>query len=268
MVEWGGVLVVVALLIAAVVAAGIPGQVAAGVQRAVGSVLGIPGSGPTAAPGSAPTAAPGSGPAASGSPQPAGNTPGPYYLAAAAGKPGPKPQPSPGTPGPNPQPGSGQPAPNPQPGPSPQWRWPSSAGNHADQLPTGGQRPYSPPKSGRGYPVRTKGGGYVDQNGNRWEWAPPGQQHGGPHWDVQHPDGSHTNVAPDGTVIGKDNFPNKSKAPTPPPPPPPSGSSGDNTAKAVAGAAGIAAAGGVAWWLAKLASPACGPAVVVCAIVF
>lgn len=241
--EWTGVLVVVALVIAGVVAAGIPRQVAAGVQHGVRSVLGGTLSGGTRS-GNVPGGTPGSAPAASGSPQTAGTTPGPYYLAAAAGKP----------------------APNPQPGPTPQWRWPSTAGNHADQLPTGGQRPYLPPKSGRGNPVRAKGGGYVDQYGNRWEWAPPGQQHGGPHWDVQHPDGSHTNVAPDGTVIGKDNFPNKSKAPTPPPPP--SGSSDDNTAKAVAGAGAVAAAGGLAWWLGKLASPACGPAVVVCAIVF
>lgn len=249
MVEWVGVLVAVALVIAGVVAAGVAGQVAAGVQHGVTSVLG--GTGPGRIPGPAHTAG--------GPPQTAGTPTGPYYLAAAAGKPAR-----------NPQPGSGQPAPNPQPGPTPEWRWPSSAGNHADQLPTGGQRPYSPPKSGRGNPVRVKGGGYVDQYGNRWEWAPPGQQHGGPHWDVQHPDGSHTNVAPDGTVIGKDNFPNKSKPPTPPPPPPPSGSSdgNGNTAKAVAAGAGIAGAGAVAWWLGKLASPACGPAVVVCAIVF
>jgi hypothetical protein len=119
--------------------------------------------------------------------------------------------------------------------------------------------------------VRGKGGGYVDQDGNVWEWAPPGQQHGGPHWDVQHPDGSHTNVAPDGTVIGKDNFPNRPRVPTPPASPPPGSSEGspqDNTAKAVAVGAGIAGLGGLAWWLGKLASPACGPAVVVCAIVF
>ena len=33
-----------------------------------------------------------------------------------------------------------------------------------------------------------------------------------PHWDVQHPDGSHTNVDPDGNIThGDDNFPNKSR---------------------------------------------------------
>jgi hypothetical protein len=70
-----------------------------------------------------------------------------------------------------------------------------------------GGRIYIPPKSGRGQPVR-KGKGFVDAKGNVWEWARGGAQHGGPHWDVQHPDGSHTNVAPNGKVIGKDNFPN------------------------------------------------------------
>ena len=70
-----------------------------------------------------------------------------------------------------------------------------------------GGRIYIPPKSGRGQPVR-KGKGFVDAKGNVWEWARGGAQHGGPHWDVQHPDKSHTNVAPNGKVIGKDNFPN------------------------------------------------------------
>jgi hypothetical protein len=127
--------------------------------------------------------------------------------------------------------------------------------------------PYSPPKQGRGNPVRVKGGGFVDQDGNVWEWARPGQQHGGPHWDVQHPDGSHTNVAPDGTVIGKDNFPNKRRVPAPPPPPP-EGSGDGNTAKIVGGAAVVAAGAGLVWWLGKLASPLCGPAVIVCGFVF
>lgn len=82
----------------------------------------------------------------------------------------------------------------------------------ASNLPLPGQavsggRVYIPPKSGHGQPVR-KGKGFVDAKGNIWEWAPGGAQHGGPHWDVQHPDGSHTNVAPNGKVIGKDNFPN------------------------------------------------------------
>jgi hypothetical protein len=70
-----------------------------------------------------------------------------------------------------------------------------------------GGRIYIPPKWSHGKPARARGG-FVDAKGNIWEWAPGGAQHGGPHWDVQHPDGSHTNVAPNGKVIGKDNFPN------------------------------------------------------------
>jgi putative RNase toxin 37 of polymorphic toxin system/K319-like protein/Big-like domain-containing protein len=81
------------------------------------------------------------------------------------------------------------------------------------ELPVEGERPYSPPKQ-KGNPeiVPEKGGGFKDKDGNIWKWAK--DQHGGPHWDVQHPNGSHTNVGPNGNVIGgpmKDNFPNKSK---------------------------------------------------------
>lgn len=77
------------------------------------------------------------------------------------------------------------------------------------ELPTGGERRYVPPKQ-KGNPevVRSPGGkGSIDADGNEWEWAR--DQHGGPHFDVQHPDGTHTNVGPDGNVIGKDNFPNR-----------------------------------------------------------
>ncbi len=84
---------------------------------------------------------------------------------------------------------------------------------HAGDLPLNpgtavpGGRIYIPPKKGRGKPFSNpQGKGYVDDKGNIWEWAQ--DQHGGEHWDVQHPDGSHTNVAPNGKVIGKDNFPN------------------------------------------------------------
>lgn len=76
----------------------------------------------------------------------------------------------------------------------------------ANQLPTGGARPYEPPaQAGSPELVRARGGGYLDRYGNRWEWAR--DQHGGPHWDVQHPNGTHTNVYPDGMVHqGVDNF--------------------------------------------------------------
>jgi hypothetical protein len=77
----------------------------------------------------------------------------------------------------------------------------------ANHLPTGGVRPYVPPRrAGNPEIVRhPEGQGFLDENGNRWEWAR--DQHGGPHWDVQHPNGYHTNVYPDGKVHqGEDNF--------------------------------------------------------------
>jgi hypothetical protein len=75
-----------------------------------------------------------------------------------------------------------------------------------NQLPVGGTHPYEPPTyPGAGEYVPSPQGGYLDRYGNRWEWA--ADPHAGPHWDVQHPDGSHTNVYPDGVVHqGSDNF--------------------------------------------------------------
>ncbi len=75
----------------------------------------------------------------------------------------------------------------------------------ASELPTSGQRRYVP-KQQKGNPevVPYPGGGYEDVDGNIWEWAK--DQHGGPHWDVQHPKtGEHTNVDSQGKVVGKDN---------------------------------------------------------------
>jgi hypothetical protein len=73
------------------------------------------------------------------------------------------------------------------------------------QLPTQGTYPYVPPKQ-KGSPGIVKnphGPGYVDKDGNIWVWDQRG--HGGPHWDVEHPDGKHTNVYPDGEAHqGKD----------------------------------------------------------------
>ncbi len=86
----------------------------------------------------------------------------------------------------------------------------TNRGPQSDRLPSGGQRPYVPPKKAYGKPQRVRGGGFEDANGNVWKWDPSG--HAGPHWDVQHPDGSHTNVSPEGQVIGPDNFPNKAPA--------------------------------------------------------
>jgi hypothetical protein len=220
MVELAGVLVVVALIIFAVIGAGIPGTVSADLSAAVARVLGTNSSaGPhAAATGGAAT------PAAAGS-SGAGRSPGAVGAA-----------------------GSGS----------------ANRGPQSSRLPSGGQRPYVAPKKAHGKPQPVRGGGFEDANGNVWKWDPSG--HGGPHWDVEHPDGSHTNVGTDGTVIGKDNFPNKA----------PKGSgagsggsgAGDTAKKAAGGAAIIGAVGTGVWWIGKLASPACGPAAPVCALVF
>lgn len=75
-----------------------------------------------------------------------------------------------------------------------------------NQLPVEGTHPYEPPTyAGAGEFVSSPQGGYLDRFGNRWEWA--ADAHAGPHWDVQHTNGSHTNVYPDGVVHqGADNF--------------------------------------------------------------
>jgi len=163
-----------------------------------------------------------------------------------------------------PVPGAGQPA-----GPlAAAAAWTGQAAN----LPRGGTRPYVPPKSSRGQPKKVPTGGrggakgYEDADGNIWVWNPPGSPgaHGGPHWDVEHKDGSHTNVNPDGSIRGEDNFPNKPRGND-------DGSSSDNkdnTSKIVGGAAAGVGAGAIIWWGAKLLSPACGPFAPVCAIAF
>lgn len=57
---------------------------------------------------------------------------------------------------------------------------------------------FVPPKNWDSEKVRTRGGqyGYPDKKGNVWVPTNPGNAHGGSHWDVQHKDGSHTNVYP------------------------------------------------------------------------
>jgi hypothetical protein len=75
-------------------------------------------------------------------------------------------------------------------------------------LPYDGERPYVPPKNFN-RPKRIRGNGFEDIDGNRW--TNDRSRHGGPHWDVQHRDGTHTNVDFGGRVIGGavgDNFPN------------------------------------------------------------
>lgn len=257
-VELAGVLFVVAVIIAAVAGTGLAQQLSGGISRSVAAVLGgrsaaaagtAPGS-PAGGPGGvgSPVASGGGSPGAAGGGSPAapgGGSPG----AAGGGSPA-------GTPGGSP--GVAQTGGAAAPGDGSGNRGPQSS-----RLPSGGQRPYAPPKGAHGKPQRVRGGGFEDKNGNVWKWDPSG--HAGPHWDVEHPDGSHTNVAPDGTVIGKDNFPNKAPQGSG------SGDAGSGTANAVthaaSGAAILGTLGTILWWAGKVASPACGPFAPVCAIV-
>jgi hypothetical protein len=149
------------------------------------------------------------------------------------------------------------------------------AGSQASRLPRGGNYPFVPkkgqsvdnPKS-----LTRKSGRFVDSDGNEWQWDPVKGE-----WDVQHKipgskKTSHTNVGEDGEIThGEDNFPRK-----PRPKGNQSGQQGDqnggndnkgsDTAKSVAVGAGILGVGGALWWGAKVLSPACGPFVIVCAI--
>ena len=91
---------------------------------------------------------------------------------------------------------------------SPDEPWTDCQRLQARALPTGGEHPYeSPDKSGK--PIRLRGDqGFRDASRNRWVWDPKKQE-----WDVQHPDGSHTNIGEDGNVThGDDNF-NKATSP-------------------------------------------------------
>jgi len=248
-VELAGVLVIVALIVSALATTGLAGQVAGGISHSVSCILGSCSSNaPRVA--SAPPSAGGSG---QGSAAGSGGTAG-SGIAAGSG----------GTAGSGSAAGSGSTAGSGSagaPGDGATNRGPQDA-----RLPSGGDRPYVPPKGAHGKPQPVRGGGFEDAKGNKWTWDPSG--HAGPHWDVTHPDGSrsHTNVSPEGKVIGgpgKDNFPNKA--------PKGSGdggsSAGDTAKKAAGGAAIVGGAGGLAWWLGKLASPACGPAAPLCAVV-
>ncbi len=69
----------------------------------------------------------------------------------------------------------------------------------ANKLPKKGNIPYIPPKQ-KGNPpyVRAPKGGFLDKYGNIWRRDK--SKHGGEHWDVEHPDGSHTNVDDDGEI--------------------------------------------------------------------
>ncbi|HKI37581.1 MAG TPA: polymorphic toxin type 17 domain-containing protein [Gemmataceae bacterium] len=77
-------------------------------------------------------------------------------------------------------------------------------------LPRGGRHPYVPPLRGNWlkHPPRGPQRGYLDDAGNEWVPHPhPSGREEDFHWDVQHHDGRHTNVRPDGEVHhGDDNF--------------------------------------------------------------
>jgi hypothetical protein len=77
-----------------------------------------------------------------------------------------------------------------------------------NQLPRKGSHPFVSSKRRNWWqnPKRGPNGGYLDDDNNEW------LQHYGAtgldHWDVQHMDGRHTNVRPDGEIHhGPDNFP-------------------------------------------------------------
>ena len=80
----------------------------------------------------------------------------------------------------------------------------SQARSHQNDLPIAGKAPgpyvYIPRrvKGGSGQPVWGKNRfgteGWIDAQGNVWVWDTLHKDH----WDVEHPDRSHTNVWPDG----------------------------------------------------------------------
>src|SRR5260370_12794524 len=69
-------------------------------------------------------------------------------------------------------------------------------GSQKDRLPIGIGR-YGYERSGK-KPVRVRGNGFKDRRGNLWEWGRTGVAGIGERWDVQHPDGRHSRVRPDG----------------------------------------------------------------------
>jgi hypothetical protein len=85
----------------------------------------------------------------------------------------------------------------------------NQARSHQNDLPTGGDYPYIPPKQAHEDPSRAWDGaksGFKDIYGNIWIW----DKQKNDHWDVEHKDGSHTNIRPDGKIDhGANNFPNK-----------------------------------------------------------
>ena len=131
----------------------------------------------------------------------------------------------------------------------------AALGPQAGRLPRTGSWPYEPPKGSHGKPQRSPDRrGFRDRYRNDWRWDPVKGE-----WDVQHPDGTHTNIGPDGEIThGKDNFPNRRSRRTP--------EEGNDPSKTVIIGVGGATLGGILWWGGKLASPFCGPAAPICAV--
>lgn len=67
------------------------------------------------------------------------------------------------------------------------------------RLPAIGQYPFFPPQNWRNNHIITRGiqHGYIDSKGDEWCWD---RLHNN-HWDVQHNNGSHTNVNLDGKIL-------------------------------------------------------------------
>ena len=77
-------------------------------------------------------------------------------------------------------------------------------------LPRGGSHPFLPPRKGIWWkhPRRGLQNGFKDAMENEWTpHHPVSGREEDLHWDVEHPNGTHTNVTPLGEVHhGKDNF--------------------------------------------------------------
>ncbi len=68
-----------------------------------------------------------------------------------------------------------------------------------ERLPKVGAFRYVSPEGDGRSPKRIRGNGFVDVQESQWEWSDgvkPGQCD---HWDVTHPDGTHSNIRPEGT---------------------------------------------------------------------
>jgi len=72
------------------------------------------------------------------------------------------------------------------------------AGSIVSRLPTSGGFPFKPKRGQRltnPGSISREDGDPVDKHGDKWQWDPIKIE-----WDVQHKDGSHTNIGPDGNI--------------------------------------------------------------------